>query len=268
MIPKVIHYCWFGGNPKSEIINNCINSWREFCPEYEIIEWNETNFDVNSIPYIKKAYEEKKWAFVSDFARLWIIYHKGGIYLDTDVLLHKSLDELTKYDCWLASEDVRYVATGLGFGAVKEHFLIKNMMEAYYSLLFPASTCVAIDTASVEKTLTQWEKSEQSQILNNFLIIGINDYAKFSKNFYTYSLGNEEERKKRQKEILKGPLKGIKLLVWKFKCLVRHPRIIVYLDKRKGSLFEKTYTFFAYDFLEKGFFYYIKRLFMKLFQKK
>ncbi len=78
MIPKVIHYCWFGGNPKSEIIKQCIESWKKYCPDYEIKEWNEENFDVNCIQYVKDAYEAKKWAFVSDYARLAIIYKMGG----------------------------------------------------------------------------------------------------------------------------------------------------------------------------------------------
>ncbi len=78
MIPKVIHYCWFGGNPKPDIIQQCIESWMKYCPDYEIIEWNESNFDVNCIPYTAQAYADKKWAFVSDYARLAIVYNYGG----------------------------------------------------------------------------------------------------------------------------------------------------------------------------------------------
>ena len=130
MIPKVIHYCWFGGNPKSELILKCMDSWREFCPDYEIIEWNESNFNVEDIPYTAAAYADRKWAFVSDYARLYAVCEYGGVYLDTDVLLHSNIDELLKYDCWLSSDDVRYMATGLGFGAVKGHPLIKAMMES------------------------------------------------------------------------------------------------------------------------------------------
>ena len=85
MIPKVIHYCWFGGTPLPEQAKKCIQSWRKFCPEYEIREWNETNFDVNSCPYTQEAYREKRYAFVSDFARFWILYKEGGVYFDTDV---------------------------------------------------------------------------------------------------------------------------------------------------------------------------------------
>lgn len=79
MIPKTIHYCWFGGNPKPELVCRCIDSWRRFCPDYEIIEWNENNFDVNCIPYVRDAYAAKKWAFVSDYARLKVVFERGVI---------------------------------------------------------------------------------------------------------------------------------------------------------------------------------------------
>ena len=82
---KVIHYCWFGGNPKSELILKCIDSWKKICPDYKIIEWNEDNFDVNCCLYVKEAYTAKKWAFVSDYCRFHVLYHYGGIYLDTDL---------------------------------------------------------------------------------------------------------------------------------------------------------------------------------------
>lgn len=85
MMPKVIQYCWFGNSPLSELAQECITSWKKYCPEYEIKEWNESNFDVNCCDFVKEAYEMKKWAFVSDYARLKIIYEQGGIYLDTDV---------------------------------------------------------------------------------------------------------------------------------------------------------------------------------------
>lgn len=78
MIPKTIHYCWFGGNPKPELVCRCIESWKRFCPDYEIIEWNENNFDVNCIPYVRDAYAVKKWAFVSDYARLKVVFERGG----------------------------------------------------------------------------------------------------------------------------------------------------------------------------------------------
>lgn len=94
MIPKVIHYCWFGGNPLPDSAKKCISSWRKYLPDYEIKEWNERNFDVKSIPYTREAYRLKKFAFVSDYARMWILYHYGGIYFDTDVEVIKPFNDI------------------------------------------------------------------------------------------------------------------------------------------------------------------------------
>ena len=113
MIPKKIHYCWFGGNPLPETVQRCINSWRKFCPDYEIIEWNESNYNIHKIPFIAEAYDAKKYAFVSDYARLDIIYNEGGIYLDTDVELIRSLDTLLSNNSFMGMEFAGQVATGL-----------------------------------------------------------------------------------------------------------------------------------------------------------
>ena len=94
MISKIIHYCWFGGNPLPPLALECIASWKKFLPDYEIIQWNESNFDVNMIPYTAEAYKQKKYAFVSDFARFWIVYKYGGLYFDTDVEVVKPLNDI------------------------------------------------------------------------------------------------------------------------------------------------------------------------------
>ena len=93
-IPKIIHYCWFGKKDKPDIVNHCINSWKKVLDDYEIIEWNEDNFDVESNTYVKQAYESGKFAFVSDFVRIKALYDYGGIYLDTDVEVFKKFDDL------------------------------------------------------------------------------------------------------------------------------------------------------------------------------
>ena len=85
MIPKIIHYCWFGGKPKPDCVVKCISTWRDKLPDYEIKEWNESNFNINCNEYVQKAHEMKKWAFVSDYARFYVLYNYGGVYLDTDV---------------------------------------------------------------------------------------------------------------------------------------------------------------------------------------
>ena len=96
-IPKIIHYCWFGGNPLPDIVQKCIESWKKYCPDYEIIKWDESNFDVNCCDYAKEAYEAKKWAFVSDYCRFYVLNKQGGIYLDTDVELIKPIDNLLDF---------------------------------------------------------------------------------------------------------------------------------------------------------------------------
>lgn len=136
MIPKVIHYCWFGRNPKPMSVQKCINSWKKYCPEYKIIEWNEENYPVDDNLYCKQAYEAKKWAFATDYARLWIIYNYGGIYLDTDVEIIKSWDPLLNHECFLGRQPGFQVNTGVGFGAVKGHPLIKRMMDDYEDIPF------------------------------------------------------------------------------------------------------------------------------------
>lgn len=136
MIPKVIHYCWFGGKPLPELEKDCIASWRKFCPDYEIKEWNESNFDLECCDFVKEAYAAKKWAFLSDCARLLIIYKEGGIYLDTDVKLMKSLDSMLNLKCFLGEETSGYVNTGIGFGAEKHSAIIYELLKEYYGKNF------------------------------------------------------------------------------------------------------------------------------------
>lgn len=137
MIPKVIHYCWFGGKPLPKDVKKCIASWKKYCPEYEIKRWDESNFDVNCHPFVKVAYESKAWAFVSDYARLKVVYENGGIYLDTDVELIKNLDALLDNPCYIGIQYNGYLCnTGLGFGAVRFSPVLHAMMEKYDSIIF------------------------------------------------------------------------------------------------------------------------------------
>ena len=102
---KVIHYCWFGGKPLPRSAEKCIASWKKFLPEFEIVRWDESNFDVNAIPYTREAYSAGKYAFVSDYARFWILYHNGGLYFDTDGEVINNLDDiLIQLDSFAANE--------------------------------------------------------------------------------------------------------------------------------------------------------------------
>ena len=130
-IPKIIHYCWFGNNPLPDDYKKNIESWKKYMPDYKIVCWNESNYDINKCQFIKEAYENKKWAFVTDYARLDIIYNKGGIYLDTDVEVLKSFDDLLVNDAFMGFETSGFVNTGIGFGAKKGNntSFIKNNGE-------------------------------------------------------------------------------------------------------------------------------------------
>lgn len=156
MIPKIIHYCWFGENPLPELAVKCIESWKKYCPDYKIIEWNESNFDLTCCEYVKEAYQEKKWAFVSDYVRLKVVYDNGGIYLDTDVELLKSLDNFLLdgafYGIEQSSCEEKYIATGLGFGAEKNHFTVKAMLDDYENVHFVTEDGIDNTTCPVRNT--------------------------------------------------------------------------------------------------------------------
>lgn len=136
MIPKKIHYCWFGGAPIPEDYKRCIESWRRHCPDYEIIEWNEQNYDLSRSDYMKQAYDCKKWSFVSDYARLDIIYREGGIYLDTDVEVVRNLDALLSHEAFMGFEEGNFVNSGVGFGAEADNPVIKRLRDMYDGLAF------------------------------------------------------------------------------------------------------------------------------------
>lgn len=135
MIPKKIHYCWFGGKELPSDALKYIEGWKKKCPDYEIILWNEDNFNINCNDFVKKAYEKKAWAFVTDYARLKIIYENGGIYLDTDVELIRNLDDLLVNDAYFGIQQGMFnVATGLGFGSIPKNPIIKRMMDVYENI--------------------------------------------------------------------------------------------------------------------------------------
>lgn len=134
MIPKIIHYCWFGGKTKPKLIKDCIASWKQHLSNYQIIEWNEKNTDL-SHPFIIEAYSQKKWAFVSDFVRLSKIEEFGGIYLDTDMMVIKNLDCFLEQDCFFGAEDLEYISCGI-IGAIPHNPFIQSCIEKYDFLRF------------------------------------------------------------------------------------------------------------------------------------
>ena len=129
-IPKIIHYCWFGRGPKPELAIRCIESWKKYCPDYEIMEWNEDNFDVSALPFTKEAYESRKYAFVTDYVRLYAMHQYGGIYMDTDVEVIRNLDPFLDYHGFSGFESPDRVQTGI-MAAEKNLPLLEKLMDYY-----------------------------------------------------------------------------------------------------------------------------------------
>ena len=130
MIPKNIIYCWFGGNEKPQKVKECIESWRKYMPDWNYIELNENTFDINYNQFSRQAYDLKKWAFVSDIARLWGLYEYGGIYMDTDVTVYKPLDEFLKHKVFTGFQEIYYPVTAT-MGAEQYNELIREMLDIY-----------------------------------------------------------------------------------------------------------------------------------------
>lgn len=136
MIPKIIHYCWFGGNPLPKDAKKCIASWKRYLPGYKIKEWNENNFDINCCSYVKEAYEAKKYAFVSDYVRFFVLYNEGGLYFDTDVEIIRNMDHIINAGNFMGFEKGLQnaplgVAPGLGIGAEANEPLFKTILKYY-----------------------------------------------------------------------------------------------------------------------------------------
>lgn len=130
MIPKVIHYCWFGKGEKPKLAYKCIDSWKKYCPDYEIIEWNENNFDINCCPYVKEAYESRRFAFVTDYVRLYVMFTQGGIYMDTDVEVTRNLDEFLVHKGFSGFESETQIPTGIMAG--EKGFPLFEKLLSYY----------------------------------------------------------------------------------------------------------------------------------------
>lgn len=155
MIPKKIHYCWFGRGEKPKLAKKCIASWKKYCPDYEIIEWNEDTFDPDYNAYTHWCHDNRKWAFLSDYVRLVVVAEYGGIYFDTDVELLKRPDELLECGAFYGFENDSNIATGLGFGAEAGHPTILAMREVYEAIApnadgsYPMIVCPALNTAAL-----------------------------------------------------------------------------------------------------------------------
>lgn len=164
MIPKIIHYCWFGRNPKPEGVQKCIASWKKYLPDYEIKEWNEENFDIHINKYCEQAYNHRKWAFVSDVARVMALYHEGGIYFDTDVEVVQSFNSLLHHKAFLGFEGTQWIATST-MGTEPGNPIIKQFIDNYNTRNFENEEG-HLDLKSNVRVLTKMLIDEQGLILN------------------------------------------------------------------------------------------------------
>lgn len=165
MIPKIIHYVWVGNNPKPKEIKKCMKTWKKHLKDYKIIEWNESNFDISSHPFVKKAYEAKKWAYVSDYIRMYAIYNYGGIYLDTDVLVLENFDKFLNNKVFVGFERENYPFTAV-FGAEKKNKFIKKLLDYYdnldaYNFDFENNNTISVSNILINEYGCSKENKEQ-----------------------------------------------------------------------------------------------------------
>lgn len=152
-IPKILHYCWFGGKPKPPLAEKCIRSWRKFCPDFEIREWNESNFDLEQVPaYVRQAYEAGRWAFVTDYVRLRALTEVGGVYLDTDVEIVRPLEPFLKHEAFAGFEHLERVQTGVL--ACGKGFPLFQEFLAYYDTAVFRRPDGSMDTTTNVEILT------------------------------------------------------------------------------------------------------------------
>lgn len=191
-IPKIIHYCWFGGKSKPKLVCDCIRSWKRYLPDYEIIEWNEENSDMTH-SFVKKAYDLKKWAFVADYIRLDVVYKKGGIYLDTDMMLVKSLNSLLNNRCFMGAEDLTYINAAI-IGAVPKNEFVRECLKHYD--LIDLKNSNDLGEITIPKLITMKFNQLSKNSMSFDKIISYQDIVIYpSKYFYSLPFENKKDLK-------------------------------------------------------------------------
>ena len=259
MIPKIIHYCWFGQNEKPDLIKKCIESWKKYLPDYQIIEWNEENFDINALRFTKSAYERKKWAFVSDVARLTALIEYGGFYFDTDVEVLE-LDPISKflnYKRVFVFETERRINTGLFCGCEKNDPFINTLFSSYSCIDFSDDSIYLNTTLNFPYFSSYFPElimNNTTQIINHSLFLSMSDYSKIMQHYGTRSwLDNKVDYTIKWKDT-------------KIRKMIRNPKIYKALEKRSYRLLNM-YEFLTYDLLDMGAMYFIRRQ-IKIFRNK
>ncbi|WP_313581020.1 glycosyltransferase [Chishuiella sp.] len=205
MIPKIIHYCWFGGKDKPSSFEYCLATWRKYLPDYEIKEWNETNFNISeSIEFVKEAYNQKKWAFVSDYVRIYALLNNGGIYMDTDVEVKNNLDEFLIHNFFIGLEKEGFVSTAL-IGSIKNHSILLDMINYYQNQSFEIKTSNQILSSILTSKYAFDNKNNNTQEIYNNIYIYSNTYFSIDipKNYATpWNFINRESAYKNSLHVL------------------------------------------------------------------
>lgn len=259
-IPHKIHYCWFGSNPKPEVFEQCIASWKKYMPDWEIIEWNDDNFDVSFCQYAQQAYADKKWAFLSDVARLKILYDHGGIYFDTDVEITRSWEHLETYDAFFFFQAYDMINTGMGFGSVPGHPLVKKMMEDYQNIPGQYIPCPNVNTPSIKAFLPGFSSVNKTQDMDNTIFFSSNEFYGIGHNYATNTWMKEET------EALQRFAKK-KSSWWRIQRKLQSPAAYEFLEMFCTPGMIKVYTFAVHDLIDYGIKYWVIRAWDKLTRK-
>lgn len=265
MIPKTIHYCWFGRGEKPELFKKCIQSWKRYAPDFEITEWNEDNFDISKLPFAKEAYDCKKYAFVSDVARLSVIYEYGGVYLDTDVELISEIDCFLKNGAFLFFQNATQINTGMGFGAERKHPIVAAMLKEYQNKNFDIEkmsslTCTILNTKALTLETPNFNANNTTQKIENTYYYSSQLYDSYAIHYGQFSWMNEEQRKALRYARKTPPNR-------KMLARFRSPGVVDWFDRHQIQKAKKLYLFMVYDFVEYGAVYWGYKIIQRIRRK-
>lgn len=264
-IPKIIHYCWYGNGEKPDCFEKCYASWKKYAPDYEMIEWNESNTDMEAYAFMKQAYEAKKYAFVSDIARLKAVHDRGGVYLDTDVELHGPLDDLLNYRAFFFFDIHGDVNTGLGFGAEKGNPEVFKILDDYNKLTFSKESaetlaCPTVNTVSIASIFPSFTRCDRTAYIDNCAFLSSRDYKKYAFHYAKNSWGSEAVLKA---EKYKKYNRNKKRIPW-IRSFLRNPNIFEFFLAHNMKRIYRIYGVLVFDVLDNGLLYYGYRFYQKI----
>ncbi len=267
MIPKIIHYCWYGKQEKPAVFEKCVSSWKAYLPEYEIMEWNDENTDLMQIPFLQAAYEKGQWAFVSDVVRCLKVYEYGGLYMDVDVeIISDRMGQVFQgSSAVFFFENNLHVATGLGFAAEKNHPVLEKIIEDYKQTSFNPQRlsdmiCPKKNTEVLIKALPGFHANGETQNLEDIAFLSAQTYATMAKHYGSGSWLDQQQRElKRFAHRLITSEKILKSL--------RDTKRLAFFDQHRMRRIKKIYVFAVYDFVDYGPMYFVIKLWRKAMNK-